>query len=176
MGRSPRRDEGLGTFSISGAPTFEPFEVENTQRPVASLDEAAGLEGIQDTTGRRTGQVRHGSEIILTDFDDGSPRAVAAFFPGIRAHGQNGEYRSEPALGPPSTARDILNRLNEVSFNAVLLKELRMIAMLRRVADPGNTERPPGIGSSDRPLQHDRLVLNGAVFYPARTLSCRRPR
>ena len=35
---------------------------------------------------------------------------------------------------------EILNRLNEVSFNAVLLKELRMIALLRQVADPGNTE------------------------------------
>lgn len=42
--------------------------------------------------------------------------------------------------GTPSSARDILNRLNEVSFNAVLLKELRMIAMLRKVVDPGNTE------------------------------------
>lgn len=42
--------------------------------------------------------------------------------------------------GTPNTARDILNRLNEVSFNAVLLKELRMIALLRQVADPGNTE------------------------------------
>src|SRR5262249_31905902 len=31
----------------------------------------------------------------------------------------------------PRSARDILNRLNEVSFNAVLLKELRMIAVLR---------------------------------------------
>jgi NTE family protein len=42
--------------------------------------------------------------------------------------------------GTPRSARDILNRLNEVSFNAVLLKELRMIALLRQVADPGNTE------------------------------------
>lgn len=42
--------------------------------------------------------------------------------------------------GTPSTARDILNRLNEVSFNAVLLKELRMIAMLRKVVDPGHSE------------------------------------
>jgi NTE family protein len=42
--------------------------------------------------------------------------------------------------GTPRTARDILNRLNEVSFNAVLLKELRMIALLRRVADPGGSE------------------------------------
>jgi NTE family protein len=42
--------------------------------------------------------------------------------------------------GTPRTARDILNRLNEVSFNAVLLKELRMIALLRQVANPGNSE------------------------------------
>jgi NTE family protein len=42
--------------------------------------------------------------------------------------------------GTPRTARDILNRLNEVSFNAVLLKELRMIALLRQVAEPGDCE------------------------------------
>jgi NTE family protein len=42
--------------------------------------------------------------------------------------------------GTPRTARDILNRLNEISFNAVTLKELRMIALLRRVADPGKSE------------------------------------
>lgn len=42
--------------------------------------------------------------------------------------------------GTPVSARDILNRVNEVSFNAVLLKELRMIALLRQVADPGNSE------------------------------------
>ncbi|KAB7648289.1 patatin-like phospholipase family protein [Polymorphobacter fuscus] len=35
----------------------------------------------------------------------------------------------------PTTARDIVNRLSEVSFNAVLLKELRMIALLRQVAE-----------------------------------------
>jgi NTE family protein len=42
--------------------------------------------------------------------------------------------------GTPRTARDIINRVNEVSFNAPLLKELRMIAVLRQVADPGNCE------------------------------------
>jgi NTE family protein len=42
--------------------------------------------------------------------------------------------------GTPRTARDILNRLNEVSFNSVLLKELRMIALLRQVANPGDCE------------------------------------
>jgi len=42
--------------------------------------------------------------------------------------------------GTPRAASEILNRINEVAFNAVLLKELRMIAMLRRVADPGSEE------------------------------------
>jgi NTE family protein len=37
----------------------------------------------------------------------------------------------------PRSARDIASRLNEVSFNAQLLKELRMMAMMRRVIDPG---------------------------------------
>lgn len=40
----------------------------------------------------------------------------------------------------PRTARDILNRLNEVSFNAVLLKELRMMALLQREAVAGAGE------------------------------------
>jgi NTE family protein len=42
--------------------------------------------------------------------------------------------------GTPRAASEILNRLNEVAFNAVLLKELRMMALLRRVADPGDEE------------------------------------
>jgi NTE family protein len=42
--------------------------------------------------------------------------------------------------GIPKSARDILNRLNEVSFNAVLLKELRMMALLRRVASADDEE------------------------------------
>jgi NTE family protein len=42
--------------------------------------------------------------------------------------------------GVPRSARDILDRLNEVSFNAVLVKELRMIALLRQVAQPGDSE------------------------------------
>ncbi|WP_353190496.1 patatin-like phospholipase family protein [Pandoraea pnomenusa] len=40
----------------------------------------------------------------------------------------------------PRSAREILNRVNEVSFNATLLKELRMIAVLREVVDAGNDE------------------------------------
>src|ERR1700682_5561286 len=42
--------------------------------------------------------------------------------------------------GTPRSAADILNRLNEISFNSPLMKELRMIALLRQVADPGTGE------------------------------------
>lgn len=42
--------------------------------------------------------------------------------------------------GVPQSVREILNRLNEVSFNAVLLKELRMIALLRKLAHPDDSE------------------------------------
>lgn len=37
--------------------------------------------------------------------------------------------------GTPMSARDILNRLNEVAFNATLMKELRMIAVLRQLTN-----------------------------------------
>jgi NTE family protein len=40
----------------------------------------------------------------------------------------------------PRSARDIISRLNEVAFNAPLLKELRMIALLRQAADAGSDE------------------------------------
>jgi NTE family protein len=42
--------------------------------------------------------------------------------------------------GTPRSAREILNRVNEVSFNAVLLKELRMIALLRKLAQVDDDE------------------------------------
>ncbi|MBB3979608.1 NTE family protein [Rhizobium azooxidifex] len=42
--------------------------------------------------------------------------------------------------GTPKTAQEILNRLNEISFNSVLIKELYMMALLRRNTVPGNDE------------------------------------
>ena len=42
--------------------------------------------------------------------------------------------------GTPRSARDILDRLNEVSFNSPLMKELRLIAVLRQVANTGDCE------------------------------------
>ena len=43
-------------------------------------------------------------------------------------------------VGTPRSAREILDRLNEVSFNSPLMKELRMIALLRQLADPAESE------------------------------------
>ncbi|CAB3768550.1 patatin-like phospholipase family protein [Paraburkholderia humisilvae] len=40
----------------------------------------------------------------------------------------------------PRSARDIVSRLNEVAFNAPLVKELRMMALLHKVADAGSEE------------------------------------
>jgi NTE family protein len=42
--------------------------------------------------------------------------------------------------GTPRSAQEILNRINEVSFNSPLQKELRMITVLRQASDPGNAE------------------------------------
>jgi len=42
--------------------------------------------------------------------------------------------------GTPRTAIEIQNRLNEIAFNSVLIKELRAAALLRQVADPGTGE------------------------------------
>jgi NTE family protein len=63
---------------------------------------------------------------------------------------------------PPRSAADILNRLNEVSFNAVLLKELRMIALLRQVADPGNTEGAQWAGMRIHRVESAMLTELGA--------------
>jgi NTE family protein len=63
--------------------------------------------------------------------------------------------------GIPKTAREILNRLNEVSFNAVLLKELRMIALLRQIADPGDTEGASWAGMRIHRVTSDLMVNLG---------------
>ncbi|MEZ0168571.1 patatin-like phospholipase family protein [Microvirga sp. TS319] len=60
--------------------------------------------------------------------------------------------------GTPRAARDIINRLNEVSFNAVLLKELRMIALLRHVADPGDGEGAQWAGMRIHRVSSEHMV------------------
>jgi NTE family protein len=65
-------------------------------------------------------------------------------------------------LEPPRTANEILNRLNEVSFNSPLMKELRMIALLREVADPGHGEGARWAGMRTHRIMSDALADFGA--------------
>jgi NTE family protein len=60
--------------------------------------------------------------------------------------------------GTPRSAGEILNRLNEVSFNATLMKELRMIALLRQVADPGSGEGARWAGMRTHRIMTDLMT------------------
>jgi NTE family protein len=62
----------------------------------------------------------------------------------------------------PLTANEILNRVNEISFNSPLMKELRMIALLRLVADPGHGEGARWAGMRIHRIMTDRLTQFGA--------------
>ena len=62
----------------------------------------------------------------------------------------------------PRTASEILNRLNEISFNSPLMKELRMIALLRQVADPGTGEGARWAGMRTHRIMTDALAGFGA--------------
>jgi len=64
--------------------------------------------------------------------------------------------------GTPRTASEILNRLNEVSFNAALMKELRMIALMRQVADPGTGEGARWASMRTHRIMSDMLIELGS--------------
>ena len=42
----------------------------------------------------------------------------------------------------PKTATEILNRVNEISFNSSLMREMRAIAFVTRLIDEGQGQRP----------------------------------
>lgn len=65
-------------------------------------------------------------------------------------------------LGAPRTAAEILNRLNEISFNSPLMKELRMIALLRQAADPGSGEGARWAKMRTHRIKSDMLAKFGA--------------
>jgi NTE family protein len=65
-------------------------------------------------------------------------------------------------LDRPRTANEILNRLNEISFNSPLMKELRMIALLRQVADPGHGEGARWAGMRMHRIMTDTIADFGA--------------
>src|SRR5882757_4480401 len=62
----------------------------------------------------------------------------------------------------PRSSSEILNRLNEISFNSPLMKELRMIALLRQVADPGHGEGARWAGMRTHRIMTDTLADFGA--------------
>jgi NTE family protein len=62
----------------------------------------------------------------------------------------------------PRAASEILDRLNEISFNSPLMKELRMIALLRQVADPGHGEGARWAGMRTHRIMSDKLADFGA--------------
>jgi NTE family protein len=62
----------------------------------------------------------------------------------------------------PRVAADILNRINEISFNSPLMKELRMIALLRQVADPGTGEGARWAQMRTHRIMTDALAKFGA--------------
>jgi NTE family protein len=62
----------------------------------------------------------------------------------------------------PRSAADILNRVNEISFNSPLMKELRMIALLREVADPGTGEGARWAQMRTHRIMTDALARFGA--------------
>ena len=62
----------------------------------------------------------------------------------------------------PRSAGEILNRLNEISFNSPPMKELRMIALLREVADPGHGEGARWAGMRTHLIMSARLAEFGA--------------
>lgn len=63
--------------------------------------------------------------------------------------------------GTPRTARDILNRLNEVSFNAVLLKELRLLALLQQVEIPDGWEGARWARNRMHRISSDKMIELG---------------
>jgi NTE family protein len=62
----------------------------------------------------------------------------------------------------PGSAAEIIDRLNEISFNSPLAKELRMIALLRQIADPGTGEGARSAQMRTHRIKSDMLVELGA--------------
>ncbi|HKT92675.1 MAG TPA: patatin-like phospholipase family protein [Paraburkholderia sp.] len=64
--------------------------------------------------------------------------------------------------GTPRSARDIINRVNEIAFNSPLIKELRMMALLHKVADAGSEEGRRWAGMRLHRVHSAKLVTLGS--------------
>ncbi len=117
-------------------------------------------------TNVRTGKVRvFGNEDITADVVMASA-CLPFLFQAVTIKGEDywdGGYMGNPAIFPliykcesadivivhinpiermetPTTARDILNRINEISFNSSLMREMRAIAFVTKLIDDGVIE------------------------------------
>jgi NTE family protein len=62
----------------------------------------------------------------------------------------------------PTSAREIMNRLNEITFNSSLLAEFRAIEFVRRLIEQGRLPRGTGPGQYRRINMH-RIALDGSA-------------
>jgi NTE family protein len=69
----------------------------------------------------------------------------------------------------PTSARDILNRINEITFNSSLLAEYRAIEFVARLIDQGRLPRGIGLGQYRRVNAHRIVLGDGQKAYSADT-------
>jgi NTE family protein len=67
--------------------------------------------------------------------------------------------------GAPTSARDITLRLNELTFNAALLSELRTLELAERLIDEGGLPRGTGPGEYRRIRLHRIVMDTGPAFH-----------
>ena len=129
----------------------------------ASVCAATGPEFFVSATQVRTGKIRVFSGEDITPEALLASACLPTIFQAVRIEGEDywdGGYTGNPALFPlftpdlpgdivvvninpierdetPRSARDILNRINEISFNSSLLRELRAIHFVQRLLDEG---------------------------------------
>jgi NTE family protein len=68
----------------------------------------------------------------------------------------------------PTSAREIMSRVSEITFNSSLMNELRAIAFVGRMIDQGNLPRGTGPGEYRRINLH-RVALDGAGTFDGRS-------
>ncbi len=69
----------------------------------------------------------------------------------------------------PTSARDIMNRINEITFNSSLLAEYRAIEFVARLIDQGRLPRGLGPGQYRRVNAHRIVLSDGQKAYSADT-------
>lgn len=140
------------------------------------LREKSALKLFLSATNVRTGKVKiFGNEEISADAVLASA-CLPFLFQAVSIKGEDywdGGYMGNPAIFPliykcesrdivvvhinpierdetPTTARDILNRINEISFNSSLMREMRAIAFVTKMIDDGTIDE----GKMKRMLIH----------------------